>query len=722
VIKKTYTTLAIVILVFTARYTFAWDFISGGDHSNTDWIVSSSTQIAGNHFNIKTFTLIKGATLHIKDFDGVHYGSVTINAVTININGMLDGNGKGYPGGIGGVAQSTIAYCGHAGTNGNPGASGGIAGEVGRSSWTVSGSGAGGGGGGSYGGTGDNGNSGGFNKLLLPGGAGGNSGIIKGAETGQDIDMGSGGAGSGGGGAGGPQNRPGGGGGNGGAGGGCVKLIANYITIKGTITVNGSDGAAGGNGGGTLGVPATNGGGGGGGAGAGSGGGILIYGNNSVVILSSAVITAGGGSGGCGGGSGISAGGAGDMGGSGGGGRIKIFYGNLAEAGLVQSEGGDYLGSIGDDGTVYRKCLIAPVIIGIFPGEDAYSIPVSSHIVILFNQQMDETSTESAISIYPIRDNLYNSISTCPVYGDGSFITSGDVHKLVFTPSENLKYNYVYEVRLSTVAEGILNNHISAEKTWTFRTRLDSARDNRLVTEDGKANVYIDSGTLPSDSYLSINDAGSGVVATADAKLEVDSKLQRIGQAMEFNAFDGSGNEIGALFTGVVNITFSYDDVNQDGFVDGSDPLVDERYMALYWLDESNDLWVKLDNSSVDTASNTVTAQPAHFTVFSLIGAANGEVASAYAFPVPYCPNDDDVNNGTSAGGITFKDLASECAINIYTVTGELVNSIDVVPGDMNIKNWDVKNIQGQDVFSGVYVYCIESGISVKKGKLVVIR
>jgi hypothetical protein len=89
---------------------------------------------------------------------------------------------------------------------------------------------------------------------------------------------------------------------------------------------------------------------------------------------------------------------------------------------------------------------------------------------------------------------------------------------------------------------------------------------------------------------------------------------------------------------------------------------------------------------------------------------------------VPYCPNDDDVNNGTSAGGITFKDLASECAINIYTVTGELVNSIDVVPGDMNIKNWDVKNIQGQDVFSGVYVYCIESGISVKKGKLVVIR
>ena len=89
---------------------------------------------------------------------------------------------------------------------------------------------------------------------------------------------------------------------------------------------------------------------------------------------------------------------------------------------------------------------------------------------------------------------------------------------------------------------------------------------------------------------------------------------------------------------------------------------------------------------------------------------------------MPYCPGDGNSDTGTSAGGITFTNLSSVCSINIYTVTGETVKTIEVVPADMNMKNWDVKNEDGLAVFSGVYIYHILSAEENRRGKIIVIR
>ena len=45
-----------------------------------------------------------------------------------------------------------------------------------------------------------------------------------------------------------------------------------------------------------------------------------------------------------------------------------------------------------------------------------------------------------------------------------------------------------------------------------------------------------------------------------------------------------------------------------------------------------------------------------------------------------------------------------------------------MAPADMNIKNWNVKNDDGIDVFSGVYIYHIMSDEGNRRGKIIVIR
>ncbi|MBI3012557.1 MAG: hypothetical protein HYY63_02920, partial [Elusimicrobia bacterium] len=72
---------------------------------------------------------------------------------------------------------------------------------------------------------------------------------------------------------------------------------------------------------------------------------------------------------------------------------------------------------------------------------------------------------------------------------------------------------------------------------------------------------------------------------------------------------------------------------------------------------------------------------------------------------------------------ITFANLPSEGNIRIYTVDGELAKKIDfVATSGESKKEWDVKNDDGEEMASDVYLYVIESGSNQRKGKLVVVR
>jgi len=72
---------------------------------------------------------------------------------------------------------------------------------------------------------------------------------------------------------------------------------------------------------------------------------------------------------------------------------------------------------------------------------------------------------------------------------------------------------------------------------------------------------------------------------------------------------------------------------------------------------------------------------------------------------------------------VMFTHLPSRCTIDVYTVAGRRVNTIDHQSStDDGFAMWDLRNSEGQDIAYGVYVYVVKAGGKTHTGKLVVIR
>lgn len=110
-------------------------------------------------------------------------------------------------------------------------------------------------------------------------------------------------------------------------------------------------------------------------------------------------------------------------------------------------------------------------------------------------------------------------------------------------------------------------------------------------------------------------------------------------------------------------------------------------------------------------------------------GSSDSEMKFVYAVPNPF-------RTGTSAqsslayhnfpdGSIKFFNVPSECELRIFTVAGDLVWKINhsSSDGSEGVVTWDVKNMEGYDVNSGVYIFRCESDAGGQVyGKIVIIR
>ena len=74
---------------------------------------------------------------------------------------------------------------------------------------------------------------------------------------------------------------------------------------------------------------------------------------------------------------------------------------------------------------------------------------------------------------------------------------------------------------------------------------------------------------------------------------------------------------------------------------------------------------------------------------------------------------------------LIFDRLPQQCTIKIYTITGEFVSKITHGSSD-NLRgtaHWDLKNLGGQVVYPGLYLYVVEAeDLEPKFGKFVIIR
>jgi hypothetical protein len=73
----------------------------------------------------------------------------------------------------------------------------------------------------------------------------------------------------------------------------------------------------------------------------------------------------------------------------------------------------------------------------------------------------------------------------------------------------------------------------------------------------------------------------------------------------------------------------------------------------------------------------------------------------------------------TEGGVIHFKNLGTSAKLRLYTMNGLKVFETDTSGGTYD---WNVRNLAGASVASGVYFYVIESQEGMKKGKMVIIQ
>ncbi len=357
------------------------------------------------------------------------------------------------------------------------------------------------------------------------------------------------------------------------------------------------------------------------------------------------------------------------------------------------------------------------------------SVGVSTQAVVTlsFGQAMDAASVVAAVSVTVLRDkngSTAGASAAIAVSYDTATAT------LSIAPAGAWDGNTLYSLSLSTDARASGGPHLAAAFTKQFQTRFDRSQSNTFVdANDGSTVVALAPHALPSDGYIVINTdpvhkpdhVNPSVIAEANAKMTASlGPLQTPIAIREINAYDLSGNSIEIARSALASIAVKYE-TDSKGYVTGSFSRIRSSTLELWTLDEQKRLWVKIPGAVNDPATQIVVASIPHFSVYALIGGNDTNVSAVYAFPVPWKPRSNDTARyGNLSGGITFASLPTQGTIRIYTVLGELVNSIEIPSGSTTV-SWFGTNGRGENVASGVYLWKIESGSNHKTGKLMVI-
>ena len=80
-------------------------------------------------------------------------------------------------------------------------------------------------------------------------------------------------------------------------------------------------------------------------------------------------------------------------------------------------------------------------------------------------------------------------------------------------------------------------------------------------------------------------------------------------------------------------------------------------------------------------------------------------------------------NESTNGNRIRFTNLPQQCNINIYTISGEFVKTINHDDSFKGSSFWDLENSSGRTVAPGLYIYTLETSNGLTKvGKFAVVR
>ena len=261
---------------------------------------------------------------------------------------------------------------------------------------------------------------------------------------------------------------------------------------------------------------------------------------------------------------------------------------------------------------------------------------------------------------------------------------------------------------------------------------LSHALANNFYAKNGQIHMVFPSNAVPRDFYLRISDDLLFPAAGFDPSDIQTANQKAIAQGgpyrqpihngiIEVIAYDTGGNSITDSLNGPVTLNLAVENTLNGGTIVGTTPELRLSALSLWVLDTNKKMWRNLSDPAVDTQGKRVSAVVQNFGVYAAMGGQDTLLDQVIAYPIPWRPHSGNPLTGTEASGITFDLLPSECTIQIFTVSGQLVKEI-AHSGGSSLEKWDVRNSEGEPVASGLYLYSVITGSGHKTGKLIVIR
>ena len=112
--------------------------------------------------------------------------------------------------------------------------------------------------------------------------------------------------------------------------------------------------------------------------------------------------------------------------------------------------------------------LTSPIVVSVGPVNGDEDVPITTNVSVTFSEQMDVNSAQNA---FTLSEGL-NVVS-------GTFSWSGDT--VTFNPNNDLSYNTIYYVTVSTDARDTAGNYLASAFTFEFMTAEEPLPDIKLV-------------------------------------------------------------------------------------------------------------------------------------------------------------------------------------------------------------------------------------------------
>lgn len=360
-------------------------------------------------------------------------------------------------------------------------------------------------------------------------------------------------------------------------------------------------------------------------------------------------------------------------------------------------------------------------IVNISPAPGSLKARIDEKIKIEFDTELDTSTVKDAISLIAIRDKSARKISQNIGFSYNFYNQNSAIE---ISPA-SLLHNHRYKLQIQPTITEVWGENLEARLDSWFHTQIYAGEENvysPVFSDELKVNMP--PGSVSKDKfYLKIStDLHNNPILTRKEDIALANSKLEIINVLDYYEIRGISSDDAIIKENLRSVGVELP-VSKSYSARKSPPDTPKKRaskLCLYMLNEEKKLWVKVPAGGYLEDINLYKATVGKFGTLALIEVPTYDLKDAFAFPVPFTPNSNPNHKD-----ITFTNLATKCTIKVFTVNGELVWEDEFEYPTKNpdeIYRWNVKNKDGKDVASGVYIYLITSREDSKLGKLMIIR